>query len=190
MRENSSNIIKNNNKIIKKRNPGIDIIRLIGMYGVIINHILYVHGGVRKYRKYEKYLKILHITTGWHIDGFALISGIIGYKSCKYYNLLYLWIDIVFYSYAIHFYFYLFRKKAFLLDDISKYLFPIILKRYWYFTSYFGMYLFIPVINKGIEVLTKYELLFVVTSTISLFVVLRDIKNPSMDIFNLSNGNQ
>ena len=35
---------------------------------------------------------------------------------------------------------------------------PVIFNRYWYFTTYFGMYLFLPVINKGIENLTKGNL--------------------------------
>lgn len=46
--------IRNKNNIVKskkERNPGIDIIRLKGMYGVIINHILYIHGGANKYPK-------------------------------------------------------------------------------------------------------------------------------------------
>ena len=93
-------------------------------YRVIINHILYIHGGVNKYHKYSIYLKILHIITGWHINVFELISGIVGYKSHNYYNLLYLWIEIVFYAFI--FYFYLFRKKNNLDDDISIYFYPII----------------------------------------------------------------
>jgi 5'-AMP-activated protein kinase catalytic alpha subunit len=42
-----------------------------------------------KYSKYSRYLKIIHILTGWHINGFALISGIVGYKSYGYANLFY-----------------------------------------------------------------------------------------------------
>ena len=183
--------IRNKIKIVKskkERNPGIDIIRLIGMYGVIINHILYIHGGANKYPKYSKYLKLLHIATGWHINGFALISGIVGYKSYKYYNLLYLWMNLVFYSFAIYLYFCLFRKKDIITEDISKYFYPIIIRRYWYFTSYFGMYLFLPIINKGIEFLTQNEFKIVVISTISLFVFWKDIKNPTMDVFGFNGG--
>ena len=61
--------------------------------------------------------------------------------------------DLVFYSFAIYLYFYLFRKKDIITEDISNYFYPIIFKRYLYFTSYFGMYLFLPIINKGIEFL-------------------------------------
>ena len=43
---------------------------------------------------------------------------------------------------------------------------PILFQKYWYFTKYFGMYLFLPVINKGIEGLTRSELRIVVISII------------------------
>ena len=50
------------------------------------------------------------------------------------------------------------------------------------------MYLFLPVINKGIASLTKYEFRLVVLSTIGVFVLWRDYKNPRRDIFHLREG--
>lgn len=177
---------KNNHK---SRNPGIDIIRIIAMYGIIITHLLYSDGGALKYFQYYKKLKILYIATGWHINGFALISGVVGYKSYKYSNLLYLWLEVFFYSVFIYSYFKKFKKNYIIDHDISYEFSPIIFSRYWYFTAYFGMYLIIPVINKGISILTKNELRLVVISTLSLFVFWRDFKNPKIDIFFLNKGN-
>ena len=34
--------------------------------------------------------------------------------------------------------------------ELNKDYYPMIFNRYWYFTAYFGMYLILPVINKGI----------------------------------------
>ena len=62
----------------KKRNPGIDFVRLISMYFVILNHILFIGEAFKKYHKYKKQLNNLHIFTDWHNNGFALISGIVG----------------------------------------------------------------------------------------------------------------
>ena len=36
--------------------------------------------------------------------------------------------------------------------------FPVIFYKYWYFSEYFGMYLFLPVINKGLSILNQNEL--------------------------------
>lgn len=50
------------------------------------------------------------------------------------------------------------------------------------------MYLFLPIINKGIEFLTLNEFKIVVISTISLFVFWKGIKNPTMDVFVFNSG--
>ena len=180
----------NKNSQNKIRNAGVDIIRLIGMYGIIINHLLYQYdkGGMIKYSKYSKYLKILHIFTFWHNNGFALISGIIGYKSFKYSNLLYLYFEVLFYSVSINIYFKIFHKSSNITCNLSKDFFPIIFKAYWYFSAYFGMYLFLPVINLGISIMNKNDFRFMVITFLFLFVFWRDIKNPNEDVFDMKSG--
>ena len=66
--------------------------------------------------------------------------------------------------------------------------FPIVFERYWYFTAYFGMKLFTPVINKGIAYLTKKEFRLVVLSTLVIIIFWRDFKNPKEDIFKINRG--
>ena len=179
--KNNENISKN----IKIRNPGIDLARLISMYCVIIHHFYYIAGGFRKYSKYSKQLKVLEVMISWHIDGFALISGIVGYKTNKYSNLLYLWLDVLFYSIGFHYYF---SKKKAIIENKWIEFFPMVFFRYWYFTAYFGMYLFLPIINKGISILSQSELRLVVISTLGIFVFWRRHKNPGNDIFHLNSG--
>ena len=179
---------KNTTQINKRpRDPGIDLFRLISMYFVVLNHFLSHGGGFRKYNQYKRQLILLHSFTAWHNDGFALISGIVGYKTNKYSNLLYLWITVFFYSVGIHIY--ITKYKHFRVrENINVEFYPIIFERYWYFSEYFGMYLFLPVINKGIESLNKNELKLVVMSILGIFVIWRDYKNPKKDIFRLKYG--
>ena len=186
--DNIQNNNKNENKNNKTRNPGVDLIRLISMYGIIINHLLYHGNGLNKYLKYIKELKFFHIILFWHNNGFALISGIVGYKTNKYSNLLYLWISVFFYSVGLHIYFQLFIKDSIIEESISVEFFPIIFHRYWYFTCYFGMYLFLPVINKGITILRKSEFKLIVISTLGIFSFWRQVKNPKNDVFHLNGG--
>ena len=124
------------------------------MFNIVLNHFLCFGDIFKKYPLYKSQLLSLHILTDWHNNGFALISGIVGYKSHRYSKLIYLWLTVVFYSVGIHLYIKYFHKKFIIVNDISVEFFPIIFKRYWYFTAYFGMYLFLPVINKGISCLT------------------------------------
>ena len=182
-------INENEKQIVKKqRNPGIDLVRLIAMYGAVINHLLYVHGGDRKYSHYSKYLKILHILTGWHNNGFALISGIVGFKSFRYANLLYLWLYVVFYTLEIPYYFKNFKNIKHINTFYIKDYFPVIFQRYWYVTAYFGMSLFLPIVNKGISIITRFEFTLVVITTLGLFAVWHCTQNPDNDIYNMNYG--
>ena len=149
MKNKSSSEIVEKNK--KYRNPGVDLVRLIGMFCIILTHILTFGQAYKKYNIYYKQLLSLRVLTNWHNNGFALISGFVGYKSNKYSNLLYLWFSVFCYSFGIHLFIILFKRNYIVNDNISIECFPIINQRFWYFTAYFGMFLFLPIINKGLQ---------------------------------------
>ena len=95
---------------------------------------------------------------------------------------------VVFYSAGIHKYVLTYKKEYKVNLDINQLYYPVVFQLYWYFTTYFGLYLFLPVINKGIAQLSKYELRLVVMSTLGIFVLWKDYKNMKPDIFHLNNG--
>ena len=65
--------------------------------------------------------------------------------------------------------------------------FPIYTNQYWFFSMYFGMFLFLPIINKGLEIINESQLKIAFVSFIFFFVILKDyFKN---DIFKENNGN-
>ena len=79
------NIYNHNEKkaSFKKRNPSIDFIRILSMYAIIIHHIIITGKVIQKYKKYKE-LKLINILCHWHVSSFALISGIVSYKTFKY----------------------------------------------------------------------------------------------------------
>lgn len=184
---NNIDIIGNNVKKVKVRNVGIDMTRIASMYSIIVHHIL-VHGrAISKYNKYRE-LVLMNIISFWHVSTYALISGYIGYKSNKYSNLLYLFFWVILYNASITYYLNRFRPE-FKTGKINyTNFFPVIFGHYWYFTEYFGMYLFLPVINKGIAYLTKSELRNVFMSLIFFYIIEKDIMNPRQDPFRMGNG--
>jgi surface polysaccharide O-acyltransferase-like enzyme len=142
------------------------------------------------FNKYHKYKKLVLINTicFWHFSSFILISGYVGYNSIKISNLLYLWLYVLFYSLGIT---YCYRKyisntneEKITFEDY----FPVHFEKYWYFTKYFGMYCFLPLINKGIASLTKSELRNIVICLILVYVLLKDAINPKIDIYAMKNG--
>ena len=66
--------------------------------------------------------------------------------------------------------------------------FPVIIKNYWYFTEYFCLYIFIPLINKGILYLDKVELKIIIINLFSIFIVLKEIINPEYNSLHLNSG--
>ena len=155
------------------------------MYAILINHIL-AHGNVLLKYRFKK-LNILLVFCQWHVSSFTLISGIVGYKTYKYSNLLYLYIIVLFYSVIFYIIFKILNFNI-LNDNIINYIFPVIFVRYWYFTRYFGMYILLPIINKGILYIEESELKFVVFSAIGIFILWADFMNKEKDVFLLGGG--
>ena len=181
------NQLKYNQEIIKKeRNAGIDLLKIIGMFAIIIDHIL-IHGKLFKKFNNTKELYLLLTFCFWHVNSFALVSGVVGFKRHKYSNLLNLWFCVLFYSISI---FFIFKIIYFPLKyyKLSELFFPVIYRKYWYFTDYFSMYLFIPIINRGILYLSKSELKIIIWSLLLLFIIIKDIINPQFNTLNLNSG--
>ena len=156
-----------NTSFIKKekiRNPNIDFIRITGMLAIIIHHLL-VHGkAIYKYNKYSQ-VHLLYIICMWHVSSFGIISGIVGNRNHKFSSLLYLWIMAVFY--LVLFYI-IYRKQTKLKynPNFISNIFPVIHNKYWYFSSYFGIYPFLAFINSGLSILPR-----IVVKKISYFMI-------------------
>ena len=131
-----------NQRIKRTRNPGIDFVRIIAMFNIVIIHYFYYGKIEQRFPKYKRQFKLYECFIDWHNNAFILLSGIVGYKTVKYSNLLYLWLTVFFYSVGIHYYYTYITKGFIIKQDIYKELFPIVFRRYWFFTTYFGMYLF------------------------------------------------
>jgi len=184
--KNKQNEINNNQKIIKKRNAGVDLLRIVTMLGIIYTHIL--DGQAQfKYSQYRDKLFSTLTYTFYHNNAYGLISGIVGYKSTKYSNLLFLWLYVVFYSVGILYYFKNI-KHGNVEGELYTEFFPVIFGRYWYFTSYFAMYMFLPAVNKGIQYLNKPEFKALVMSICGIFVIWQSFMNEKDDQFKMGGG--
>ena len=184
----SSNNNNDNKQIKKERNPGIDLVRLLTQYCIVLIHFMDFGNAYKYFYRHERVLRLIYGFICWQNNAFLLISGIVGYKTNKYSNLLYLWLMVLFYSVGIHKYVLTYKKEFKVNQDVNKLYYPLVFDLYWYYTQYFGMYLFLPVINKGIAQLSKYELRLVVMSTLGIFVLWKDYKNKKPDIFHLNGG--
>jgi len=123
----------------------------------------------------------------YHNNAYGLISGIVGYKSTKYSNLLFLWLYVVFYSVGIRYYLKNIKHGNVEGELYTEY-YPVIYGRYWYFTSYFAMYMFLPAVNKGIQYLNKPEFKALVMGICGIFVIWQSFMNEKDDQFKMGGG--
>ena len=149
------NIIDKTYSKENKRNYGIDLLKIFSVINIIIIHInKFSHQLSLNYNN-RKYMSIwlLEVMGYWAVNGFGLISGIVGYKKYKFSNLIYIWFLSSFYSIIISLYLYYDNKIT--LKHLFLSILPILLKRNWYLNAYFCMYLLLPFINYGIMNLNR-----------------------------------
>ena len=192
-----SNIISNSKEIVKERNIGIDLLRIIAMYMIVILHVLGQGGILSNSKKFS-----LSFYLGWLLETFAycsvnifgLISGYVMINSkVNQYKIILLWLNLFYYSTIITLMFKYIPYFSKLYQVTTYYLiisifFPTISKRYWYFTAYFGMYFFIPYLNKLIHSLNQKEMNNLCLTIIILFTILHLLAPEKFDPFSLYSG--
>ena len=131
-----------------RRNIGIDLLRIVSMYMIVVLHIQ-GPGGILDTREYfsPHYLLalLLQSATYCSVNCFGLITGyVMGTGAIKLKKLVLMWMQVFFYSFGIMLF-------AALIGHIDpdrvmwlRSIFPVFGKRYWYVTAYFGMMLLAP----------------------------------------------
>ena len=145
------------NKSCATYNQGIDLLRIVAMFMILILHIL-GQGGILKNLVYVPSELLSKYGVVWLIETicfvatncFALITGWNCYGlPHKWKRLVELWVLVLFYSIGITVMFTLFGYHTNTYIWIKSF-FPVLYSNYWYVTAYVGMFLFIPMMNKFI----------------------------------------
>ena len=169
------------------RNYGIDLLRIVSMFMVCLLHVL-GHGGVLDATEPQS----LNYYVAWFIEiaafcavnCYALISGYVGVKSkYKVSNILYLWLQVAIYSVAISVVFAIIKPDTYTWKTILKSFVPVTFSQYWYFTAYFGLFLFIPILNFARNNMPRNVLKYVLWTLILIITVLSRLRE---DLFTLN----
>lgn len=156
---------------MKKRNTGINLFKLFSMFMIALLHVLGMGGitgaaaGTSSY--YPVYL--MQNAAFCAVNCYALVSGylMLG-KKIKPLRITELWFEVFFYSVSISAIMMIVYRDLFSARNIVYAVTPIISNQYWYMTSYFMMYLFVPMMNKFADAANKK----VFTATIVVILVL------------------
>ena len=160
---------------MKNRNYGIDMLRMISMFMVVILHVL-GQGGVYKSATplsgaYEA-AWLLEIIAICAVDCFGLISGYVGVEAKFRFNkIISLWLQVVFYTLLITGIFSILLPEKITWEYWLKAILPVSKSQYWYFRAYFGMFFFIPYFNKLLNSLCEKELFYLGVIIILIFSI-------------------
>ena len=176
------------------RHYGMDLLRILSMFSIVLLHVL-GEGGVGKAvesfsRNYYAYLS-LRFLNEFAVDAYGMITGYVMYKSRpKLSRLLMLWLEVLFYSAGISVLFMLFQRSSVpvLRAEFYSMLLPITGGRYWYMSCYFCLFLLIPVLNAGIEKLTRAEMRNLLASLFLLICVFGSLNTSRKDPFCMNYG--
>lgn len=152
----------------QKRNYGIDLLRIVATFMVLVLHVLGA-GGIVNAIDASSSIYItswaLRMAAYCAVNCYGLISGYVGVRArFRLSNLMLLWLQVSLTGVVLTVSSYFLGAEVTLLDLASSSM-PLIYEMFWYFTAYVCVYLLSPFLNQLIEKLDK-------SNTIMMFVVL------------------
>ena len=139
------------------RNYGIDLLRILSMFFVVILHSL-GKGGILDNVILEsnqyKVAWLIKIFSYCAVDIFALISGYVSYRdkevTIKYSNFFNLWFEALFYCILLVIIFMIFNPDSVTNNDLINMFLPITMGNYWYLNAYAGLFIVKPLLDKSL----------------------------------------
>ncbi|MBQ7886530.1 MAG: acyltransferase [Clostridia bacterium] len=175
----------------QKRHQGIDLMRVLCMLLIILYHIQ-GHGQLiaSKHISPLNHALIVFMQSIYQaaVDGYALISGYIGYQSRqKYSSLILLWLRVLFYSVGITAAVWFVSPATVSHAAIKDSFFPLLKGQYWYFSAYVGCFMLAPLVRSAITQLSHRENTLYLGGILLVFSFLPYIMRT--DPFYTANGN-
>ena len=170
----------------KQRNAGIDLLRIVSMLMIVALHVL-GHGKLwdtaEMFTLKGEAVWFLEMLCFGAVNIYALISGYVGVGAGhRLKNIISLWLKVVFYVLTFNILGMIFWGVERSVWTIIGSFFPAFNGAYWYYTAYFCLFFFMPILNFAINNAPQK----VIKSTIIAIVVFFCVFNIflSFNIFN------
>lgn len=173
-----------------ERNIGIDALRILAMFMVVLLHVL-GQGGVLQAGG-EVTLSyslpwLLECMAYCAVNCYALITGYVCIQSKhKYKRIISLWFQVFFYTVLLTAVVAVVRPGTIGKEDVLNAFFPLLSKQYWYFTQYAGLFFLMPFLNKLLLGISKRQFQGLVLTLFILLSVMPCIINR--DLFVTGSG--
>ena len=150
-----------------ERNMGVELFRIVSMILVILLHVL-GHGGVRGYSEHlsTNYLvaRFLETVAYCSVNCYAIISGFANVKSkFKFRRFIHLWLEtVVLLAVSLAFVDIFVPSVEVAKEWWLGAFFPLTRRELWYLCAYFFMFPLIPLLNKGLLALNRWQHILVI----------------------------
>ncbi len=175
--------------IRSERNYGIDILKILAIFMVVILHIL-GRGGILdacEVGSAQYYVSWLMESLAYcAVNCFAMATGYLMIdKKYKTSRIISLWLQVSFFSIIFTV---IMELMSYEVDAKLwfKSFFPASTGLYWYFSAYFGLFFLMPFINKLLNSLSKRQFTLLCTVLLAFFSVINMVKFS--DIFSTYSG--
>ena len=163
----------------RERNLGIELLRIICMLTMVIQHIL-GHGWVIAMINPEswkfEFAVALRSACLFGISGFALISGYVGVNSrFRYSSVVLQWTKVWLYSVVFMALDCVIHQTPFSIWEWKGMLLPTLHKLYWYFTAYVGCSMVAPLLRRAIRQLDFKQATVCCVTLVCVFSVLTNV---------------
>jgi len=175
----------------KSRNMNIELLRILLMVMIVTLHYL-SHGGILDSTPVgsKNYFFVWSLESFSYIgvDGFVIISGYyLANSEFKMRKFLALIVQIMSTSAIIYFVFVSLGLTRLTLGDTFGAFFPVLTGKYWFATSYIGLYCLVPFLNIVVKTVTKRQMLGLVLLLSAMFCSWR-VFFPRLTTMNTDGG--
>lgn len=165
-----------------KRNYGIDLLRIIAMFYVVLLHSFGVFIRDMPADRFAYYACwFFEIFAYCAVNVFAIITGYVSYRSKKrkgiFSNYVQLWLEVVFYCFIITVIFLIISPSEVPKKQLLYSFVPVLGRNYWYFTAYTGLVVLMPILDIGLRKISKTDakkLFVIIISLFSIYAVMND----------------
>lgn len=178
---------------MKQRNVGIDILRVVSMFFIIIGHIL-MQGGILSAYSNESlqggyyFFNTLSVIAYCGVNCFALVSGYVGWQNTfRLEKIIKLWANVVFWSVGVSLILFIYNNEFFSVKEAVSMFLPLIRGRYWFFNAYFVVFMFSPLLNHLIQTLPQKTFQYFLLAVAFVFCVVPFLALGN-DILRIQNG--
>ena len=178
---------------MKQRNVGIDILRVVSMFFIIIGHILMQGGALSAYfneglQSSYYFFNTVYVIAFCGVNCFALVSGYVGWQNTfRLEKIIKLWANVVFWSVGVSLVLFIYNNEFLSVKEAVSMFLPLIRGRYWFFNAYFVVFMFSPLLNHLIRTLPQKTFQYFLLTVTFVFCIIPFLALGN-DVLRIQNG--